>query len=139
MSATVHETTTSATHDPVRLRFENPDHHSKTTTTTITAVPNPTNPRRTSIIIEERPRTNLTTTFEDSNDIFHHLLLPTLSEFFGTLIYVLFTNLFGISGNSLVAKLGISIMDGAVLAALITALSPFGGLHFNPGKKREGN
>ena len=140
---TTHEIVTGG--DAARLRFhENASteshHHQQQQhlQKTVTTVTNPGNPRRTSIIIEERPRTSVTVGIDES-DAFHHLFLPTVSEFIGTLMYVLFTNLFGISGTSSISKLGIAIMDGALLAALISALAPFGGLHFNPGTFHSAN
>uniref|UniRef100_A0A7E4VEY4 MFS domain-containing protein n=1 Tax=Panagrellus redivivus TaxID=6233 RepID=A0A7E4VEY4_PANRE len=68
----------------------------------------------------------------DYTDPLMVFVMPSVSEFIGMIVYVFITDLLGLAGNSSTARISIAIFDGIILAALIAALGPFKGLHFNP-------
>ena len=110
--------------EPMRLRFRdnNPQ-----------VVPENKGQEIGATVIQERPRTSWTLgTVEE--DPLGRILMPAVAEFLGTLLYVLITDLLGMAGNTPTSRIGVSLFDGATLAALVIIFSPFRGGHFNPCK-----
>ncbi|KAE9550664.1 hypothetical protein FO519_006125 [Halicephalobus sp. NKZ332] len=81
--------------------------------------------------VQERPRTAWTLASFDEDPL-GRILMPAVAEFLGTLLYVLITDLLGTAGNTPTSRVGISLFDGATLAALVIIFAPFGGGHFSP-------
>ena len=110
--------------EPIRLRFRdnNPQ-----------VVPENKVQEMSTTVIQERPRTAWTLTNLEEDPL-GRILMPAVAEFLGTLIYVLISNLLGMAGNTPTSRIGVSLFDGATLAALVIIFSPFRGGHFNPCK-----